>query len=95
MSQLKDYLQLQETYAIIDLIASEYGWTIEQIQDLTVPEISCLLRCILKRHGTKEEDLPALDPKKQEQENLVKLARQLNATPEKMKALKEGKKINL
>lgn len=95
MSQLKDYLQLQEIYAIIDLIASEYGWTIEEIQNLTIPEISCLLRCILKRHGTKEEDLPSLDPKKQESENLIKLARKLNAKPEQMQALKSGKKIEL
>ena len=95
MAKLKDYFELQDTYAVIDLIASEYGWTISEIQNLTIPEISCLLRCILKRHGAKEEDLPSTDPKKQEAENLIKLAKKLNAKPEQLKALNEGKKIDL
>lgn len=104
MAGLADFSDLSEYYILIDLLASEYGWTIETIQSLTIPEVSGLVRCILKRKGIiKGED--ALEPtrkaplsqkpNKSEMEDLVKLAAQLNASPEQLKNLKDGKGLVL
>ncbi len=53
---LKD-IEEQETqfyFFIIDLFAKEYGWTIEYIQNLELPEISGLLRAMYKRHNLED-----------------------------------------
>ena len=104
MAGLADFRDLEEYYVLVDLIASEYGWTIESIQKLTIPEVSCLIRCIMRRKGViKGED--ALTPPKQsrnskdtkqsEMDALIKLAAQLNASPEQMQNLKDGKGLVL
>lgn len=102
MSGFTDFKDLEEYYLLVDLLASEYGWTIETIQKLTIPEVSCLVRCILKRKGVlKDEDAltptkksPA-DKKQSEMQDLIKLAAQLNASPEQIKDLKDGKGLVL
>ncbi len=94
MSELfKKYKDLEEFYVIIDLFCSEYGWSIEYIQNITIPEVYCLLRCILKRKGVKEENIPGHVEK--ETENLIKLAKTLGASKNKLDDLKSGKKIIL
>jgi hypothetical protein len=95
MQKLVDYQQLADTFSVIDLLASEYGWTIEVIQNLTLPEISGLIRCIMIRKGVKTQDLPCPTNKKTEVTDLIKLAKKLGAKPEQLAALKEGKKVNL
>jgi len=40
--------------SIIDLLASEYGWTIEYIQQLEMPEVGGLLRAILDRQDRQD-----------------------------------------
>ena len=40
---------------IIDLLASEYGWSIEYIQDLSVPEIMGLVHKIVKRKDIQDQ----------------------------------------
>lgn len=54
---LYEYLQRSkdEFFTIVDLFASEYGWTIEYTQSLTLPEIIRLVRCISKRR--KNDDV--------------------------------------
>ena len=102
MSGFADFKDLEEYYVLVDLIASEYGWTIETIQKLTIPEVSCLVRCILKRKGALKGEY-ALTPtkkspnekKQSEMQDLIKLAAKLNASPEQIKNLKEGKGLVL
>lgn len=46
---------------IIDLLASEYGWTIEYIQTLNLGQIHCLCQAIKIRYANQNgnsEDLP-------------------------------------
>lgn len=95
MDKLKDVRQVEDICSIVDLFASEYGWTIEEIQNLTIPEASCLVRCILRRHGVHEEDMPGKLPAEKEAENLMKLAKQLGASSEQIKELKKGKQVKL
>jgi len=93
MSSLRDLKGWEEIYFIVDLLASEYGWTIDYIQKLTVSEIYGLIYSILRRKGVKF-DLP---PKKSQDpmSNLLNLARQLKASPDQLKSLQEGKGIKL
>lgn len=91
--KFREYKELEESFYLIDLLASEYGWSIEYIQSLTLPEVSCLLRCILRRKGVKTEDLPGPVDKKTEADNLIKLAKKLGASETKIKDIKEGKKV--
>jgi hypothetical protein len=95
MQKLVDYKQLEDTFAVIDLLASEYGWTIETIQNLTLPEISGLIRCIMIRKGVKAEELPPPTNKQTTVTDLVKLAKKFGATKEQLDKLKNGQKVNL
>lgn len=95
MQKLVDFAQLEDIYVVIDLLASEYGWTIETIQNLTIPEISGLIRCIMRRKGVRPENLPAPTNKQTRVEDLVKLAKEFGATKEQLDNLKNGKKVNL
>jgi len=94
MQKLVEFSQLEDTYIVIDLLASEYGWSITEIQELTIPEVSGLIRCIMRRKGVKPQDLPG-PTKKTEVTDLIKLAKKLGAKPEQLEALKNGKKVNL
>jgi len=98
MSQLKEYDVLEETFFIVDLLASEYGWTIEYIQGLTFPEITGLIKAIVKRrNGTQDVDnakVPAVPPK-QELDELIKLAKSLKATPQQLTDIQAGKQVRL
>lgn len=53
----KQWLDIETdiTYTLVDLLSHEYGWSIEYVQELTLPEISILLRKIKQRH--KNEDI--------------------------------------
>ena len=95
MDKLKDAQQMEDICSIVDLFASEYGWSIETIQNLTIPEASCLVKCILRRRGVKEDDMPGKLPAAKEAENLVKLAKQLGASSEQIKELKTGKQVKI
>lgn len=96
--QLRDSRDLEETYFIIDLLASEYGWTIEIIQNLTMPEISGLVQAIVKRYqtrnGQKPEETSSPAPKN-DMEKLMALASKLKANPEQLKAIRDGKEVRL
>lgn len=94
MDRLRDVREVEEVCAVVDIFASEYGWTIEEIQNLTLPEISCLLRCVLKRHGVKQDDLPSANDK-EEQTKLLKLAKTLGAKPEELTQLSSGKNVKI
>lgn len=53
---LKDIIESEKNFYfhIVDLFAHEYGWTIEYIQDLELPEIAGLLKAIYNRHDTED-----------------------------------------
>lgn len=90
MNTLKNNFQNEEIYTIVDLLASEYGWTVEYIQGLSISEILGLVYCILKRKGLlKKDERPEIeeDPVK----NLMMLAKKLKASPEQIEGLKQGK----
>ena len=96
MSGLKALKEWEEIYFVVDLLASEYGWTINYIQELTVSEIYGLIYSILKRRGYKvDQDKPSKSQHQDPMTNLLNLARQLKASPEQMKSLKGGKGITL
>lgn len=40
---------------VIDLLAHEYGWTIEYIESLSLPTIVKLIKAIRKRHDTQDQ----------------------------------------
>jgi hypothetical protein len=40
---------VENVFEVIDVLAHEYGWTKEYIENLDVPEISALLEIILQR----------------------------------------------
>ena len=40
---------------LIDLLSKEYGWTIEYIQNLTVPEITRLVKTIRRRKDLEDQ----------------------------------------
>lgn len=42
-------------FYIIDMLASEYGWTIEYIEKLTMYEIAGLIKVILERKGLDDQ----------------------------------------
>ena len=44
----------KETYYIVDLLAHEYGWSVEYIQNLEIPEICGLIEAILDRQDTTD-----------------------------------------
>lgn len=94
MAKLRDVAQIEDICAIVDIFASEYGWTISEIQSLTIPELSCLLRCILKRKGVKDDDLPSAS-KEDDARKLIKLARELGASPADLKKLQNGEGVKL
>ena len=48
-------IEIDITYTIVDMLSHEYGWSMEYIQGLTLPEISILLKKIKQRH--KNEDI--------------------------------------
>ena len=59
MNQLPTAESLKESerellFTIIDVMASEYGWSIEYIQQLELPEIGGLLRAMLDRQDKKD-----------------------------------------
>lgn len=99
MSQLKDYKDLEEVFFIIDLFASEYGWTIEEVQRLTIPEISGLIYAMAKRKLGKDAEEKLLPAKpaspEDEMKKLVALATKLKASPKQLNDLKSGKQIKL
>jgi len=91
--KLTDITNQEIIFFIIDLLASEYGWDISYIQNLTIPEISGLLRCIFKRKGIDLGE--AKTSKTDQREDLIKLASQLGATTQQLEALKKGQKVIL
>ena len=46
--------ELKDTCFIVDLLAHEYGWSIEYIQELELPEIRGLIRAILDRQDAED-----------------------------------------
>lgn len=101
MSQLREYKDLEDIYFIVDLFASEYGWTIESIQDLTIPEISGLIFAMARRKLGKDADekLPLPRSKSDspinEMDKLIALAKKLKATPQQITDMKSGKEVKL
>jgi hypothetical protein len=57
-----------ETAGMVDLMASEYGWTASQVMDTPVDQIAQLMHAILNRRGvrtfrknlTRDADAPSL-----------------------------------
>jgi len=50
------YTELDKSFFyIIDLLASEYGWSIEYIQNLTMPEITGLIKAIIERKNIEDQ----------------------------------------
>jgi hypothetical protein len=79
-------------FRIIDLLSSEYGWTIEYIQSLTEYEISNLVKCILDRKtGYKNVE----DNKLSDQEKLIRLATTIGVPKATIEKIKKGKQIKL
>jgi hypothetical protein len=99
MSQLKEYKDLADIFFIVDLLASEYGWTITEIQDLTTPEISGLIYAMARRKLGKDADdklpLPKSSTPINEMDKLVSLAKKLKATPTQINDIKSGKEVKL
>ena len=62
-------MQSDYFYDVIDLLASEYGWTIEYIQSLEISEVNELIKRILRRNSVSEEPIESLS----EQEKMQKL----------------------
>jgi hypothetical protein len=85
---LKDRLQAQ-FFSLVDLFASEYGWSIEYIEQLGVDEVSGLVKAILQRKGI---DVDKVERKPEnELENLIYLAKSLGCKDqEALNKLKEG-----
>jgi hypothetical protein len=48
--------QIEENFHfyIVDLLAKEYGWTIEYIQNLTLPQVAGLVNTIKKRKENED-----------------------------------------
>lgn len=101
MSQLREYKDLADIYFIVDLFASEYGWSIETIQDLTMPEISGLIFAMARRKLGKDADekLPLPQSKSDspinEMDKLISLAKRLKATPQQIQDIQAGKEVKL
>jgi len=91
---LRDIQAVEEIYLIVDLLASEYGWTVEYIQALTLPEVYGLIRQILRRKGIKV-DVPRTVKPEDTMQNLLGLARSLGVKSDKLKLLQEGKGITI
>ena len=56
MDEKKSATQLEDEFHffIVDLLAKEYGWTIDYIQNLTLPQIAGLVQTIKKRKESEE-----------------------------------------
>lgn len=69
---MKQSIEQSETdfFDIVDLFASEYGWTIEYIENLDISEISSLANKILIRKGISNKEQ---SPSKTQQEKISKL----------------------
>ena len=90
---LKEHKHKREVYFVVDLLASEYGWSIEYIQNLEEAEIRGLIYAICKRKGfSLEKPAEGVEAK---MSDLIRLASQLHATPEQIKKLKTGGSIEL
>ena len=42
-----------ETAGIIDFLASEYGWTVDQIMEIPIDQIAQIMHAILHRRGVR------------------------------------------
>ncbi len=51
---------------IIDLFASQYGWTIDYITGLTLGQVIILLKQIKKRCNTEDIDVPNVSEEQEE-----------------------------
>ena len=60
-------------YDVIDLLASEYGWTIEYIQSLEISEINELIKRILRRNSIPEESSNETLSEEEKMEKLIRL----------------------
>lgn len=79
-------------FRIIDLLSSEYGWTIEYIQSLTEYEISNLVKCILDRKTGYQN---VEDTNLSDQEKLIRLAATMGASKATIEKIKKGKRVKL
>lgn len=86
---LKEQGRLQ-FFSLVDLFASEYGWSIEYIETLGTDEVSGLVHAMLKRKGI---DVDKVERKPEnELDNLIFLAKSLGCKDqEALDKLKEGK----
>ena len=82
-------------FQIVDILCSEYGWSIEYVQNLTITEISGLIQCICKRKGISLELSKKEDKEKSQVENMIGLAQRLGASSQQLDDLKKGKRVIL
>ena len=72
---------------IVDLFASEYGWTIDQIKALDLGQVTALIDAMKKRHNANTEDGGIPD---NEEVSLGKLEKELQG---KRTVRKDGKTV--
>jgi len=71
---------------IIDLFASEYGWTIEYITNLDLGQIGCLISAINKRKKAENgepSEAPSANPEGGNNSDLVQMSTQMGGKFEK------------
>lgn len=87
-------LSIKELFQLIDIFASEYGWTIEYIEDLTPYEIDCLLKAIKVRKDIESGTHEKYQEFEEDSERDIKNLRQLvkDGIVKKPKKKKQKKK---